>query len=143
LFHWPCFQCSLRQPNAKFQPPLEAEATEERTLQAVGCKPLFSKHLGSILCYDMGPQPRGKLLTVYLIRGYLENHMLLLVDSRTDFVAIQYQEDFHRGMPRPFVPVEKRMILDQGIAERCRFVHERRVQISAPKSHLRLRKSRL
>jgi hypothetical protein len=33
--------------------------------------------------------------------------MLLLVDSRANFGAIQYQEDFHCGMPRPFVPVEK------------------------------------
>ena len=95
--------------------------------------------LDSILCYDMGPQPRGKLLAVYLTRGYLEHHVLLLVDSRADFVAIQHQEDFHRGMPRPFVPVEKRMILDQGIAKRCRFVHKCGVQIFAPKGHLRLR----
>lgn len=29
------------RPNARFQPPLKAGATEERTLQAVGCKPMF------------------------------------------------------------------------------------------------------
>jgi hypothetical protein len=28
-------------PNARFQPPLEAGATQERTLEAVGCKSLF------------------------------------------------------------------------------------------------------
>lgn len=107
----------------------------------VSSMPLFGKRLDSILGYDMRSQPRGKLLAVYLTRRYLENHVLLLVDSRANFVAIQYQEDFHRGMPRPFVPVEKRMILDQGIAEHCRFVHERGVQLFTAKGHLRLRKS--
>jgi hypothetical protein len=29
------------KPNARFQPPLEAGATQERTLYAVGCKPLL------------------------------------------------------------------------------------------------------
>ncbi|MGH8056193.1 MAG: hypothetical protein ACREOH_02990, partial [Candidatus Entotheonellia bacterium] len=32
---------SHEPPNAKFQPPLEAGATEERTLEAVGCTPLI------------------------------------------------------------------------------------------------------
>src|SRR5262245_61403747 len=91
----------------------------------------------------MRSQPRGELLAVYLTRSYLENHMLLLVDSRANFVAIHYQEDFHGGMPRSFVPVEKWMVLDEGIAERRRFVHERGVQIFAPKGHLWLRERRL
>jgi len=102
---------------------------------------LIGKQLDLILCYDMGPQPRSELLTIYLTRSHLENHVLLLVDSGKNFVAVQHQEDFHRGMARPFVPVEKRMILDQGIAERCRFVRKRGVQIFAPKGHLRLREN--
>ena len=28
----------IKRPNARFQPPLEAGATQERTLEAVGCK---------------------------------------------------------------------------------------------------------
>jgi hypothetical protein len=28
---------------ARFQPPLKAGATQERTLEAVGCKPLFGQ----------------------------------------------------------------------------------------------------
>jgi hypothetical protein len=79
----------------------------------------------------MRPHPRGELLAVYFTRRHLENHVLLLVDGRANFVAIQYQEDFHCGMPCAFVPVEKWMVLDEGIAERCRFVHERGVQIFA------------
>jgi hypothetical protein len=31
----------VSKPNARFQPPLEAEATEERTRSAVACKPLI------------------------------------------------------------------------------------------------------
>jgi hypothetical protein len=31
----------LLEPNARFQPPLEAGATQERTLYAVGSKPLL------------------------------------------------------------------------------------------------------
>ena len=31
----------MQTPNARCQPPLEAEATEERTLYAVGCTPWF------------------------------------------------------------------------------------------------------
>jgi hypothetical protein len=31
----------LRESNARCQPPLEAGATQERTLEAVGCTPLF------------------------------------------------------------------------------------------------------
>jgi hypothetical protein len=32
--------------NARFLPPLEVEATEQPTLYAIGCKPLFSQELG-------------------------------------------------------------------------------------------------
>ena len=32
---------SPKRPNARFQPPLEAGTMQERTLYAVGCKPLF------------------------------------------------------------------------------------------------------
>ena len=34
---------SFGPSNAKFQPPLEAGARQERTLSAVGCKPLFGQ----------------------------------------------------------------------------------------------------
>src|SRR5262249_13258935 len=130
-----------RHLNASLQ--LLPEAGAQRTLKAGGWIPLFGKRLGSLLGDNMRPQPRGELLAVDLARRHLENHVLLLVDSRANFVAIQYQEDFHGGMPRSFVPVEKRMILDQGIAERYRFVHERGIQLFAAKSHLWLRESGL
>ena len=130
-----------KKPNASLQPLPEAAA--QRRLLAVGCKALFGKRLDSLIGDDMRPQPRGELLTVYLARSHLEHHVLLLVDSRANFVVIQDQEDFHGGMPCSFVPVEKRMILDQGIAEHCRFVHERRIQLFAAKGHLRLRESGL
>ena len=77
-------------PNARFQALPEAGARYERRLEAVACKPLFGNGLGSILCYDMGPQPRGELLAVYLTRGHLENNVFLLVDSSTNFVAMQH-----------------------------------------------------
>jgi hypothetical protein len=133
--------CEAAQRQASAAPT--AGATQERRLEAVSCKALFGKRLDSILGDDMRPQPPGEFLAVYLTRSHLENNVLLLVDSRANFIAIQDQKDFHGGMPRPFVPVEKRMVLDEGIAERCRFVHERGVQLFAAKGHLRLRKSRL
>jgi hypothetical protein len=37
--------CGSSRPNARFQPLLEAEATQERTLFAVTCMPLFGPML--------------------------------------------------------------------------------------------------
>ena len=77
-------------PNARFQARPKAEARHERRLAGVACKPLFGKRLDSTFCYDMGAQPRGELLAVHLARSHLENNVLLLVDSRANFVAIQH-----------------------------------------------------
>ena len=56
LYACPLQTAGLLKPNARFQPRLEAGA--ERTLEGVGCKPLFGDaftlHVLSLVCRRMG-----------------------------------------------------------------------------------------
>lgn len=59
---------------------------------------LARKRLDSRFCCHMSVQPRRELLTIEFTRRHLEHHLRLRVDSRTNFVAIEHQEDFHGGI---------------------------------------------
>jgi hypothetical protein len=49
--------------------------------------------------------------------GELENDPFLFVDSALNLVAVQKEERFHSGMANPLVPINKRVVHDQRVAQ--------------------------
>ena len=90
----------------------------------------------------MREEPRRKRPAVGDAGGDVEHDLFLLVDRRFNDVAIKNQEHRHRGVADTFVAVDKRMVCDDGEADRCRFISQRRMQIAQSKGGSGLCKGR-
>lgn len=71
-------------------------------------------------------------------RRQVKNDAFLFIHWRTEFVPVHQQVDFHRSMPDSFVPVDERVIENEGEAERCRFGSKIWIEISSTKALARL-----
>lgn len=88
---------------------------------------------------DMVSQPRNELLSTELTSRQCEDELLLIINYGVDLEAVEQEKRFHRGMADALVPVNERMVLHEGKAERGCLLDGGRVQVLATKSHSRLR----
>jgi hypothetical protein len=88
--------------------------------------------------FDMDLQPRNELPSVELTSRQGEDELLLLVGNGIDLEAVQQEKRFHRGMADALVPVNERVVLHDGKAERGCLLDDGRVQILTTESHPRL-----
>lgn len=79
--------------------------------------------------HDVLTQPTGQLLAVESARRHGEHQAFLVIDRGVNLIAIQYQEDFHRRVAKPLVPIHKGVIRHEAEAQRCSLVDERRVEV--------------
>jgi hypothetical protein len=65
-------------------------------------------------------EPRLQLGAIHLSRSDSEYRLLGVIHRRLDPAPVESQKRRHRGMPHTLVPVDKRMILNQGEPEHRR-----------------------
>jgi hypothetical protein len=87
----------------------------------------------------MVSQPRNELLSTELTSRQSEDELLLLIGDGVDLEAVEQEKRFHRGMTEALVPVNERMVLHEGKAERGCLLDGGRVQVLTTESHSRLR----
>jgi hypothetical protein len=66
--------------------------------------------------HDVLTQPVGQLLTVESARRHGEHQAFLVIDRGVNLIAIQYQEDFHRRVANPLVPIDEGVICHEAEA---------------------------
>jgi hypothetical protein len=87
-------------------------------------------------------QPTGQLLTVKSARRHGEHQAFLVIDWGVNLIAIQHQEDFHRRVPNPFVPVDEGVIRHEAEAQGGGLVNKRRVEVGTIERGAGLRQGR-
>ena len=70
-------------------------------------------------------QPFDQTLSSNLAGSNAYNERLLFIHTGPDFMPIQNQEDFHRCMAQSLIPIDKRMVLHQGKAQRAGLLDQR------------------
>ncbi len=68
--------------------------------------------------YHVGCQPLGERLSTHFPRCYIQDNLLLFFYRCFDLVTIQDKEHFHCSVTNTLVAIYKRVVLDEGEAQR-------------------------
>ena len=86
--------------------------------------------------------PVHKCVACKIAGGKIQHDALLLIDGRTKFIAIDYEESFHRCMPNSLVAIDERVIEDKRKAQGCGSSLKVGVEVLSGKALARLGKGR-
>jgi hypothetical protein len=83
-------------------------------------------------------KPGGDFVAAQATGGDVEHQTFLHIDRRLDLTAVKHKERFHRGVPDALVAIQKRVVSNEGEAQRGSLVRQREVEIDAVKARSRL-----
>src|SRR5581483_36507 len=93
---------------------------------------------GLVLGREVMPEPRRQVGLVEASGSDIQDQLLLLVGGRANFKAIEYGENFQRGVPHAFVATNEGMISNQREAKGCGCLKDPRRQVVSTERRLGL-----
>lgn len=93
--------------------------------------------------YDVLLEPIDQIFSALAACSQLKEEILLLVNMTIDFPSVENQKNLHRGMTYPFITIDERMVVNEGVGERSSLLDGRRVQQLPAETRMRLTHGRV